>query len=147
MKIRWICICLNVIKNILTIQLIQHQLKMHIIWRELYFASLFYLKYKYFVYLWYFICRAYNRSSSYRQCLYSIFDIDEICSADRFPLSYEYSKIYWKLVMSSCGVTNSKILSIKTFLLIQYINKCRWLLSSISFKSTSSKEMSLFIWW
>jgi len=53
------------------------------------------------------LCQAYNRSSSYRQCLYSIFDIGEICSADRFPFSYEYSKIYWKLVMSSCGVTNS----------------------------------------
>ncbi|UJR29773.1 hypothetical protein I4U23_017320 [Adineta vaga] len=51
------------------------------------------------------LCQAYNKSSPYRRCLYSIFEPDEVCSADRFPFSYEYSKIYWKLVMSSCGVT------------------------------------------
>jgi hypothetical protein len=70
-------------------------------------------------YLPHFLSRAYNRSSSYRRCLYSIFDIGEVCSVDRFPFSYEYSKIYWKLVMSSCGVTNSKLLFIK---LISMIN-------------------------
>lgn len=53
------------------------------------------------------LSRAYNQSSLYRQCLYSIFDVNQICSADRFPFSYEYSKIYWKLVMSSCAVTQS----------------------------------------
>jgi hypothetical protein len=59
----------------------------------------------YFLFLFF---RAYNTSSSYRQCLYSIFAVDQICSLDRFPFSYEYSKIYWKLVMSSCSVTQSK---------------------------------------
>ncbi|CAF0982545.1 unnamed protein product [Adineta steineri] len=52
------------------------------------------------------LCQAYNKSSLYRQCLYSIFDQNEVCSADHFPFSYQYSKIYWKLVMSSCGVTS-----------------------------------------
>ncbi|CAF2015692.1 unnamed protein product [Rotaria magnacalcarata] len=50
------------------------------------------------------LCQAYNKSASYRQCLYSIFDVDQICSLEHFPFSYEYSKIYWKLVMSSCNV-------------------------------------------
>ncbi|CAF1094546.1 unnamed protein product [Rotaria sordida] len=53
------------------------------------------------------LCQAYNKSSSYRQCLYSIFDVDEICSRDHYPYSYEYSKIYWKLVISSCQVSKN----------------------------------------
>jgi len=54
--------------------------------------------------------RAYNESASYRHCLFSIFDVNDICSFDRYPFSYEYSKIYWKLVMSSCSVDKSKLL-------------------------------------
>jgi hypothetical protein len=52
---------------------------------------------------------AYNTSASYRKCLNSIFARDQICSFDRYPYSYQYSKIFWKLVMSSCAVENSKL--------------------------------------
>ncbi|CAF1049391.1 unnamed protein product [Adineta ricciae] len=71
------------------------------------------------------LCQAYNKSSSYRQCLYSIFDQDEVCSADHFPFSYEYSKIYWKLVMSSCGVTKGGSCH-PARLSHQALSKCRY---------------------
>lgn len=58
-----------------------------------------------------FIIRAYNKSSSYRKCLYSIFGRHDVCSFERFPYSYEYSKVYWKLVMSSCIVESSKFIT------------------------------------
>jgi len=80
---------------------------MLILWMEIFFASLFRIfnlkNKKYFI----IIIRAYNKSSSYRKCLFSIFGRNEICSLEKYPYSYEYSKIYWKLVLSSCIVENS----------------------------------------
>jgi len=106
MKHRWTYICLNVIKKILIRTLMQHQLKMLILWMEIFFASLsliFNLKKSKFFFS---ILRAYNKSSSYRKCLYSIFGRNEVCSFEKYPYSYEYSKTYWKLVLSSCLVEN-----------------------------------------
>lgn len=108
MKHWWIFTCLNVTKKISIQILMQHPLKMLILWMEILFASdilfLFFLinKKKSFI----LFLRAYNKSSSYRKCLYSIFGRNEICSLEEYPYSYEYSKIYWKLVLSSCLVEN-----------------------------------------
>ncbi len=103
----WTSICLNVIKKISIRQYMQNQLKMIIIWMEMLFASLFEFLIKNWKSFAFFFLRAYNKSSSYRKCLYSIFGRNEVCSLKKYPYSYFYSKIYWKLVMSSCLVENS----------------------------------------
>ncbi|CAF1379513.1 unnamed protein product, partial [Rotaria sordida] len=71
------------------------------------------------------LCQAYNKSSSYRKCLYSIFARHNVCSFERFPYSYEYSKIYWKLVMSTCLVENNNNCS-PSRINQQVINKCHY---------------------
>ncbi|CAF1426847.1 unnamed protein product [Rotaria magnacalcarata] len=71
------------------------------------------------------LCQAYNKSSSYRQCLYSIFDPNDVCSFILFPYSYQYSKIYWKLIMSACTVENNNNCS-PSRINQQVLNKCHY---------------------
>ncbi|CAM2727460.1 unnamed protein product [Rotaria socialis] len=93
------------------------------------------------------LCQAYNKSSSYRQCLYSIFDVDQICSLEHFPFSYEYSKIYWKLVMSSSDHCHPSRLSQQVLMKCHYSfddkypTKCTEFLRSV--KCMEEHEMEL----
>jgi len=71
------------------------------------------------------LCQAYNKSSSYRKCLFSIFGRNQICSFQEYPYSYEYSKVYWKLILSSCIVENNDHCS-PSNLSQHIINKCHY---------------------
>ncbi|CAF1626147.1 unnamed protein product, partial [Rotaria sp. Silwood1] len=71
------------------------------------------------------LCKAYNKSSTYRRCLYSIFGRYDLCSFERYPYTYEYSKIYWKLIMSSCAVENNNN-CYPSPINQQVINKCHY---------------------
>ncbi|CAF1559248.1 unnamed protein product, partial [Didymodactylos carnosus] len=50
------------------------------------------------------LCKAYNNSEIYRQCVYGLFASNKPCSYQQYPFSFEYMKIYWKMIMSSCSI-------------------------------------------
>lgn len=93
--------------------------------------------------------RAFNQSSSYRKCLYSIFARNGICSYERYQYSYHYFKIYWKLILTSCIVENSRsffLLSVR-FSVFFISGMFRWTLFAFAFEWKNHQQMSLFIWW
>ncbi|UJR17909.1 hypothetical protein I4U23_004808 [Adineta vaga] len=71
------------------------------------------------------LCQAYNQSSPYRKCLFSIFGRNEICSYERYQYSYQYFKIYWKLILTSCLIENNEQCS-PSHLSEKIINKCHY---------------------
>ncbi|CAF3836475.1 unnamed protein product, partial [Adineta steineri] len=72
------------------------------------------------------LCQAYNRSLSYRKCLYSIFARNKVCSFDQHQYSYESFKIYWKLIINSCAVENDNDDCLPSNLNKEIINKCHY---------------------
>jgi len=54
------------------------------------------------------LCKAYNTSQSYRKCVFSLFENGKTCSYRQYPFSFEYMRIYWKLILSSCMSTKEQ---------------------------------------
>jgi len=54
------------------------------------------------------LCKAYNTSQSYRKCIFSLFENGKTCSYRQYPFSFEYMRIYWKLILSSCTTFNEQ---------------------------------------
>ena len=108
----------------------QHQQRMHSISMEIIFASKTFSLSPFVRSLTLIesLRRAFNGSLLFRQCFYSIFTDKSVCDKEIYPFSYEYSKIFWKLVMSSCAVNHRKSpssLSLSSSLLFLVKESCQ----------------------
>ena len=140
MRKYWIFICSTAIRNTSIQLLTSHLRKRIILFKDIFFASqtIFFL---YTSRFYFFFGRIYEENIDYRQCFYSIFNPNEICSYEQYPFTYQYGKIYWKLVLSSCKTENNEKCS-PSPLSKHIINKCHY--SFDQYFPTKCK--SVFIW-